>query len=81
LKAVNASAREDAETYYKILKDGKTDGLDQLIARYQSDVTAPDTPIWVEEVATESAATNGAAGPEKPTPKPAAKPKPIRKRK
>jgi hypothetical protein len=77
LKAVNTSAREDAETYYKILKDGKTDGLNELIARYQADVTAPDTPIWVEEVAA-APATNGAE-PTKPTPKPTVA-KPITKK-
>jgi hypothetical protein len=65
LKAVNTSAKEDAETYYKILKDGKTDGLNELIARYQADVTAADTPIW-----TEPAATTATAGTE--TGKPAA---------
>ncbi len=57
LKAVNTSAKEDAETYYKILKDGKSDGLNELIARYQADVTAPDTPIWVEPVATTGSET------------------------
>ena len=79
LKAVNTSAREDAETYYKILKDGKTDGLDELIARYQADVTAPDTPIWTEEVAA-TPQTNGTAEAAKPTPKPAAPSKPTRKK-
>lgn len=52
LKAVNTSAKEDAETYYKILKDGKTDGLNELIARYQTDITTADTPIWTEPTAT-----------------------------
>jgi hypothetical protein len=81
LKAVNTSAKEDAETYYKILKDGKTTGLEELIARYQADVTAPDTPIWVEEAAPATAATNGSETSKPPT-KPAAPAKPpTRKRK
>ena len=59
LKSVNTSAREDAETYYKILKDGKTTGLDELVARYRADVTAPDTPIWVEEAAAPNTPATG----------------------
>jgi hypothetical protein len=79
LKEVNTSAQEDAETYYKILKDGKTDGLNELIARYQADVTAPDTPIWTEPAV--AAATTPAAE-TKPVTKPTVSPKPApRKRK
>jgi len=82
LKAVNTSAREDAETYYKILKDGKTAGLDELIARYQADVTAPDTPIWVEEATATPATAATGAETGKPVAKPATTPKPApRKRK
>ncbi|HEX4946546.1 MAG TPA: hypothetical protein VFZ34_07790 [Blastocatellia bacterium] len=75
LKAVNTSAREDAETYYKILKDGKTTGLEELIARYQADVTAPDTPIWTEEAAAPAANASETGKSTKPaTPaKPAAR--------
>ncbi len=69
LKAVNTSAREDAEIYYKILKDGKTTGLDELIARYQADITAPDIPIWTEPAAAATPAAGEAAKPN--TPKPA----------
>ena len=69
LKAVNTSAKEDAETYYKILKDGKTTGLEELIARYQTDVTAPDTPIWTEPAATASPTETGKPAPTKPAPK------------
>ena len=66
LKAVNTSAKEDAETYYKILKDGKTDGLNELIARYQADVTAPDTPIWTEPAPTTTTAETGKPATTKP---------------
>ncbi len=79
LKAVNTSAKEDAETYYKILKDGKTTGLEELIARYQADVTAPDTPIWTEPAPTVTTTETGKSATTKPvTPaKPATrKPKP-----
>lgn len=78
LKNVNTSAREEAEQYYKILKDGKTDGLNELIARYQGDVTAADTPIWTEPAA--AATTNGTET-GKPVTKPAIGPKPPAPRK
>lgn len=66
LKAANTSARENAENYYKILKDGKTTGLDELIARYQADPTAPDTPIWVEPTPTATTAETGKPTTTKP---------------
>ncbi len=75
LKAVNTSAKEDAETYYKILKDGKTTGLEELIAHYQADVTAPDTPIWTEPA---TPVVTAGSEPGKPTTtKPAATTKPA----
>ena len=66
LKDVNTSAKEDAETYYKILKDGKTTGLDELIARYQADPSTPDTPIWVEPTPTAATAETGKPATTKP---------------
>lgn len=66
LKTANTSSRENAENYYKILKDGKTDGLNELIARYQTDVTAPDTPIWTEPAPTVATAETGKPATTKP---------------
>ncbi len=79
LKAVNDGAKEDAETYYKILMDGKTTGLDALYARYQGDVSAPNTPIHVEAPAT---VANGDATktPVKPTTTTKTVTAPVRKR-
>lgn len=73
-KGVNDGAKEDAETYYKILMDGKTTGLDALYARYQGDVSAPNTPIHVDAPATDAVKT-----PVKPT-TPKAGTTPVRKR-
>lgn len=76
LKAANTSSRENAENYYKILKDGKTTGLEELIARYQADVTAPDTPIWTEPAVTASPAPGESGKPTNPKPATVTKPAP-----